>query len=235
MPTLVALALGSAASGCGGASNSETIPPPIYVSPQPNPGQPAVNPGQTPANPGQAPATGQIPPFAQQAPQILSSTQDPNGRGWPNGSSGSEPGISIPATSTDPSYGYTPQNPIRVGGFRDANGSINQSAQGSINQRRYLASLWGPNGETIEYERLGGCCDYPSNLGINGFARIDAYAITWAGRPPGVPPVYLYLDFYEVAPLQVPMGLTTRAPAAPTGPGWVVSPPRPERGNDLAS
>src|SRR5690349_18310019 len=101
--------IGLVTIGCGGATNSGTVPPPSYVGPQ----QQQVEGGQQ-AQVGQPPpnqaGTGQIPPIAQQMPQILSQTQR-DGRGWPYGQSGGEPGIVIPAVSTDPTYGYSPQNP----------------------------------------------------------------------------------------------------------------------------
>ena len=92
--------------------------------------------------------------------------------------------------STDPSYGTTESNPIRVGG--DAFG-------GPARARAYLDNLRGPNGETISYERGG---SLPS-----GNTILDIYEIS--GLPQSV---LLYVDQYSYETLLAPVGFTCPSP-----------------------
>lgn len=47
-------------------------------------------------------------------------------------------------------YGYTSQEPIKVGGVGEN--------RGMLNSRRFLNALRGPNGEKVTYELKGSCC-----------------------------------------------------------------------------
>jgi hypothetical protein len=92
--------------------------------------------------------------------------------------------------STDESYGYTEVNPIRVGG---------DFISGVSRERAYLDHLRGPNGESLSYERQG---SLPS-----GDTILDIYNI----NGPGVDEV-LYVDLYNYAELQAPVGFTCEGP-----------------------
>lgn len=88
--------------------------------------------------------------------------------------------------SDDKTYGYTEENPIKVGGdFMD----------GPARERAYLDNLLGPNGSVLTYERSG---SIPS-----GDTILDQYHITGSGVD-----ATLYLDEYNYAPLQAPVGFT---------------------------
>ena len=95
--------------------------------------------------------------------------------------------------SSDASYGYTEKNPIKVGGFSD----------GPANERRYLNSLSGPNGETINYMRTGSCCHFETKNSPYGGGMLDAYAVTYEGKKDTV---VLYLNMYDKASLKAPVG-----------------------------
>lgn len=99
--------------------------------------------------------------------------------------------------STDESYGYTKENPIKVGGI------IN----GPRNERNYLSSLTGPKGETIYFERLGSCCPFETPNGIMGGGLLDVFKITYKGM---AIPIKLYINIYDEGELLVPVGLTER-------------------------
>ena len=88
--------------------------------------------------------------------------------------------------SEDKTYGYTEENPIRVGGdFLD----------GPARERTYLENLLGPNGEILSYERNGSF--------TSGDTILDEYHVTGANID-----VVLYLDEYRYEPLQAPYGFT---------------------------
>ncbi len=91
-------------------------------------------------------------------------------------------------TSTDPTYGYSEENPVKVGG--DAFG-------GPPRERAYLDNLRGPNGEPITYDRSG-------SLPV-GDTILDIYTITYEGLDE---PIALYLDEYSYEPVQAPVGFS---------------------------
>jgi hypothetical protein len=103
----------------------------------------------------------------------------------------------IQAASPDDTYGFTANNPVRVGGGREA---------GVRNQQRYLNALLGPKGEMLKYEHEGSCCTFKiGDGGVDNEGQLDVYSITWKGRKE---PLKLYLNMYEEGPLASPVGLS---------------------------
>ena len=105
----------------------------------------------------------------------------------------------ISGIATDPSYGLTPENAVEVGGAKES--------QGPLNERRYLNSLAGPNGETLSYYRLGSCCGVISKNGFMGTAILDNYRVTWEGS---TDTVSIYINMYDSSILKAPQGFTIR-------------------------
>ena len=99
--------------------------------------------------------------------------------------------------SDDPSYGYTKENPIMVGG------GVFEGAQ---NQRRFLNALAGPSGEQISYTRLGSCCHFKTdNSSFGDTGLLDMYAVTYDGLDEQI---ILFLNMYDSDLLKVPVGFT---------------------------
>ncbi|MFH6942561.1 2-dehydro-3-deoxyphosphooctonate aldolase [Flavobacterium sp. FlaQc-50] len=96
--------------------------------------------------------------------------------------------------TTDSTYGYSRDNPIKVGG--DDNGPINE--------RKYLNSLSGPNGETILYNRSGSCCHFETRNSSYGMGMLDIFKVTYEGKNDTIT---LYLNMYDKAKLKAPIGL----------------------------
>lgn len=98
---------------------------------------------------------------------------------------------------TDPTYGYSTDNPIQIGGVekfgRDS---------GPERERAYLRALRGPNGEHISFERQGSCCGF--NVGDIRVV-LDKYEIRYEGLDK---PLTLYLDMYRYEKPKVPAGLS---------------------------
>jgi hypothetical protein len=88
--------------------------------------------------------------------------------------------------STDKAYGYTQENPIKVGG---------DDFGGPPRERAYLDNLAGPNGEPISYNRTGSL-DFGDTI-------LDAYIITGLATD-----VTLYIDEYSFTEPQAPVGFT---------------------------
>jgi hypothetical protein len=108
------------------------------------------------------------------------------------------------AVDVPDSYGFSPENPIHVGG-------------GPHGQRAFLETLRGPDGQSLAWRRLGSCCEFETPNGIMGFGLLDLYEITYEGMER---PVILYLDMYESGPVMAPVGFTLpseEGPGAPRG------------------
>ena len=94
--------------------------------------------------------------------------------------------------TSDKTYGYTKENPIMVGGVSPTN------------ERIFLNSLIGKNGENISYKRLGSCCPFKTNHGfINNSGMLDKYEITFLKSNKKV---ILYINMYDSNTLMVPVG-----------------------------
>jgi len=102
--------------------------------------------------------------------------------------------FNITEISTEDSYGYTAENPVKVGG---------QIENGAANERKYLNSLTGPNGEELEYHRLGSCCHFKTANGIMGTGLLDRYEVKYAGLSK---PIIIYINMYDKDELKAPKG-----------------------------
>lgn len=87
-------------------------------------------------------------------------------------------------------YGFTPGNPIHVGG-------------GPGGQRAFLETLTGPHGEPLAWRRLGSCCEFETPNGLMGLGLLDMYEVTYEGLEQSV---ILYLDMYDSEPVTAPAG-----------------------------
>lgn len=95
--------------------------------------------------------------------------------------------------SVDSAYGFTEKKPIKVGGGEG----------GPANERKYLNSLIGPNGETVTYSRIGSCCSFNTKNSPFGGGMLDKYAVTYKGKKDTV---VLYLNMYDKGKLLAPVG-----------------------------
>lgn len=100
--------------------------------------------------------------------------------------------------TTDSTYGYTKENPVKVGGVND----------GPMNERRFLNALLGPKYESVGYERRGSCCPFKTPNGmLNNTGMLDIYRVYWEG---GKDTVILYLNMYDKGNLKIPVGFNAR-------------------------
>lgn len=94
------------------------------------------------------------------------------------------------AVSADADFGVTMGKPIRVGG-----GAMSVVAR----ERAYMDALRGPDGQAIQYRRLGSGPKAP-NGGI-----VDIYEVTYPGPEK---PITLYIDAYRYDDPRAPKGFT---------------------------
>lgn len=100
--------------------------------------------------------------------------------------------------SEDPTYGYSEDNPVQVGG---------DWLEGPSQERAFLDNLRGPNGEMISYERVG-------SVDV-GYTMLDLYQVTYTGLSS---PIILYIDMYNISSLYAPVGFTCDGPFTLTEP-----------------
>lgn len=92
-------------------------------------------------------------------------------------------------------YGYSPSYPIKVGDGDFKNGARNE--------RIFLSSLRGPNGEKVSFKRLGSCCEFKTPNGFLGGGLLDRYEVFYEGLKE---PKILYLNMYDPGDIVPPEG-----------------------------
>ena len=102
--------------------------------------------------------------------------------------------------SADETYGYTQNNPVKVGGANESSGPLNE--------RRFLNGLTGPNGERLEYFRQGSCCGFKSPNGLMGVGMLDKYRVYYKGSKDTVT---IFINMYDKGDLFVPAGFKARS------------------------
>jgi hypothetical protein len=102
--------------------------------------------------------------------------------------------------TTDKTYGYEKSNPINVGGASEQSGPLNE--------RRFLNGLSGPNGETVQYHRIGSCCAFKTPNGFSNMGLLDRYKVYWEGC---TDTAILYINMYDKGDLKVPVGFKAKS------------------------
>jgi len=114
-----------------------------------------------------------------------------------------------PAWGHEGAYGFSPDNPIHVGG-------------GPEGQHAFLETLRGPEGQPLAWRRLGSCCEFQTPNGLMGLGLLDLYEVTYEGLEQ---PVILYLNMYDSGPVAAPAGFLL--PESMGGPSEEAAPPAP--------
>lgn len=101
--------------------------------------------------------------------------------------------------STDQTYAFTSENPVKVGGIK---------TDGASNEYRYLNALLGPNGEKVKFFRYGSCCGFKTPNGlINDAGLLDRYGVYYQGSKDTVS---IYINMYDEGDLYIPVGFTAK-------------------------
>ncbi len=99
----------------------------------------------------------------------------------------------------DISYGYSPENPIKVGKGKKG---------GPANERIFLELLRDAHEDPVTAIRLGSCCPFPSKNGVMGVAMCDLYKIKYRNEKGKALEVIIYLTFYEYDKPEAPTYFT---------------------------
>ena len=103
--------------------------------------------------------------------------------------------LAISGLPNDPSYGYTPDNPILLGGL------LNREAQVRI--AVYFRLVRSVEGRPFEWQRIGNCCPFDTPVSTQG-GLIDIYRLT----VPEQRPFRVYVNHYDEGQLFAPVGTT---------------------------
>ncbi len=100
--------------------------------------------------------------------------------------------------SRDPTYGYAPSNPIKVGGIKHD--------CGPLNEREYLLNLRNVYYERPQIQRIGRCCafDMPDSASRG---HLDVFRLIFTSTQDSV---LLYLNMYEYEQPKAPKGFRLR-------------------------
>lgn len=110
-------------------------------------------------------------------------------------------GLFIESYSQDPTYGYSEDNPINVGGF---------NLVGSHCISLYLSSLSGYDNNDITHQRITIRKQIETPNGKNDIGFIDEFAVWYKDE---LEPQFLYFNTYDCElPLKAPMGFIIKEP-----------------------
>ena len=121
-------------------------------------------------------------------------------RSQSNSNSSADTSFEIKQISQDDTYGYNKKNPVKVGGAL--------KSMGPVNERKYLNSLLGPEGQDLLFYRVGSCCPFKTKNGIFGSGLLDIYKVYWQGSKDTLT---IYINMYDKARLMAPKGLRIKS------------------------
>lgn len=110
------------------------------------------------------------------------------------------PILRLTIISDNDKYGFTSENPVKVG--TGPNG-------GPANQIAYLDLLRDQQGKPIKYQRIKSCCDYESENGFFGIAKLDQYQIIYLNDKGEQKTAFIYLSFYDFEEPKILFGFKT--------------------------
>jgi len=110
------------------------------------------------------------------------------------------PILRLTKTSSNNKYGFSTDNPVKVGAGPDG---------GPANQRAYLNLLRDYNGKPIDYNRIESCCDYKSENGFLGLAKLDKYEIYYTNQRGKEAKAFVYISMYDYEEPQILYGFKT--------------------------
>lgn len=104
----------------------------------------------------------------------------------------------IKEVSTDPNYGFTKKNPIKVGTSKEGGGYANVL--------EYLGQLKDEKKQPVKFEKVKSCCPHKAP-GFQGNVLLEEYKITYDTRAEGTKTATIYLSYYEYEAPKILMGL----------------------------
>jgi hypothetical protein len=108
--------------------------------------------------------------------------------------------LMLMAEAQDSTYGYTPDNPIKVG-QPNKKGRPNDPLNHAT---LYLNTLPAPGRKPIVYQLIGYCCDFHHPDAFAGIATLQVFQLR---HPKWEAPRTLFLNVWESDTLYVPVGL----------------------------
>lgn len=101
---------------------------------------------------------------------------------------------------SDNYYGYTPENPIKVGAFEQKG----TAPQFNNNHHIFFSRLRDHNGHKVSYLRRGSCCAvFSRNFPLGDKAPLDVYEVTYKHLSK---PLIMYINMYDYERPRAPNG-----------------------------
>lgn len=204
MKTFQILMVFSALILWGCATTQQTVSPEVADGKPQEPSAPVTEPADAdmpavqPAGP--EPAEESATRTVDEAREQVTGSSTEKGKGYPYGDSMQPNYWKLDRTADSPEYGRSENHPILVG-------RSGEECSPS-NERYYLNALLGPNGETVQYERIGSCCAFETTNSPWGAGLLDVYQVTYEGLDK---PITLYINMYDPGEPLIPVGFTARS------------------------
>lgn len=103
----------------------------------------------------------------------------------------------VTEVSTDPTYGFSQKNPVKVGTQKGGGGFPNMQA--------YLDQLKDERRKPVQYQRIKACCTYRPK-GFKNNVLMHEYQITYNTLREGTKTATIYLTYYEYEKPKILMG-----------------------------
>lgn len=106
----------------------------------------------------------------------------------------------VKTVSTDPTYGFTKKNPIKVG--------VSKKGGGYVNVKAYLSQLKDAKRKPVQFTKVKSCCPHKPK-GYQGNVLLEEYKITYNTAAEGVKTTSIYLSYYEYESPKILVGFTS--------------------------
>jgi len=107
--------------------------------------------------------------------------------------------LRLTVTADNDSYGFTSENPIKVGAGPKG---------GPANERAYLNLLRDINGKPVNYQRLGSCCPYKSDNPLGG-GVVDKYEIYYLNNKGKEEKAIIFITMWDYEEPKILYGFKT--------------------------
>lgn len=105
--------------------------------------------------------------------------------------------ITLTEVATDKTYGYSKDNPVKIGGAAEGEKAAHREA--------FLNALRGPDGQLVSYVSHGKCCVFDVEAGGKSRGEIEVLLLSYPQIPK---PVIVYLDVYHFESPKAPWGFS---------------------------
>lgn len=111
--------------------------------------------------------------------------------------------LRIDGISNDPSYGYTPDNPLAIGGIDLRTTGSAAASETALRMAAFFSLATSLKSRPFRWQRERSCCPIKASTAFQGTGFIDIYVVGEEGERP----FRIFVNHYESGPLQAPVGM----------------------------